>query len=1783
MKTRFNTFDIICVVTELQKLIGMRVNNIYDIDNKTYLIRLQSSEGKQVLLLESGNRIHSTNFEWPKNVAPSGFSMKLRKHLKNKRLERLSQLGVDRILDLQFGTSEAAYHVILELYDRGNIVLTDHEMTILYVLRPHTEGEKVRFAVREKYPQNRAREEEQVSRERVLEILQKAKPGDQLKKVLLSNLEFGPALLEHVLLKQGLVNSVKIGKTFDIHNDIDKVITAISEAESIFKTAQSQPFKGYIVQKKEERPATDTKDVEDFYSNQEFHPMLFQQHSSMPFKEFDSFCVAVDEFFSSLESQKLELKAVQQERDAMKKLENVRKDHSQRLIGLEKVQEVDKQKGELITRNQELVDSAILSIQMLLGQQISWADIDEVVTEAQAKGDPAALIIKKLKLEINNISVFLTDPYAESADSDASDQENQNADKIPSMIVDVDLDLTAFANARRYYDQKRSAAKKQQKTMESHTKALKSAEKKTKQTLKDVQTITNINKLRKGYWFEKFYWFISSENYLVIAGRDQQQNELIVKRYMKPTDAYVHADIHGASSVIIKNPTGLAVPPKTLNEAGTMAICYSVAWEAKVVTNAYWVWGEQVSKTAPTGEYLSTGSFMVRGKKNFLPPSHLVLGLSFLFRLEDGCIEKHVGERKVIVQEADDLSTIESESGKDDDVEVPILDESDEDEMNKEEQAEGSDSKEPADGILSEDDENKDEPSDSEDESNFPATHIKIQHFGGTRQIVTEPVFKRNEKNDDENVIYLGDDKPIILNPSMSKGRSRGSSESSYKDHKKSEKKNAEQQQPQIKRGQKSKLKKIKEKYKDQDEEERQLRMDILQSSGTHKETKKSKKGGKDQYSKNTKKEPRMPRPQEPKEANDLEDDEPVVQADVEIINAFTGIPAEDDELLFAIPVIAPYNTLSSYKFKVKLTPGISKKGKASKTAVSMFMKDKATTPREKDLLKAVKDEQLRYGDKTKQPRDTVHFGWCIPAACTIPDLELSLNEHLQNVDTPLRNKNISYSASVRKEFCARESDAGNYTIADYSFALLTLIFVLLVFLSTAYDYQANNKQSEEKAKKKTRNQKFLLAFSARANFTEMSHMETSNPDLGVLNGLRTIAIFVIIIDHRFGTFTSSALINFNYVEQQFRAPFACVVFHGDLFVDSFFLLSGLLVAYGLLVQFDKRMCMTHAWYLPCDFHYFIIAVGICILIKKEKKIGLSALLSATIVSMAIPFILTVVYRRPSMLMFYTDFLTAPKSHADFLLTYSKSHARATPYFIGMFGGYLYYRMKGKNYHVCRIKSALIVFFSLASIAASVLTGSVFYDPYHPYNPYEAATYAGFHRALWSIGSIGLIYVASYGHAKFIWKILTWSPWVPLSKLQYEPKSTPQPFYIRPTIPLYKMFVYFSAVLIAAKKLVFQNTFAGGGRACTTKMQFFVRCFGLCLIAVNSLGVFAQNVDIFPDLPLGVIDGKNVLCRDQSRLYVEALRNLSLWAYERSPLRSLLISFSIKKNFPKLGRGEESNPALRVLYGMRVFCICMIITDHRFGTFLSSGILNFNTVEEQYRSFFGTLFFHGDLFVDSFFILSGLLVTYCLLVQWEKKFLNPAYVIILRYMRLTPLYAFVIFFCATFFDFVGFGPMWKIIISPEVQDCRKNWWTNLLYISNYVNADHMCMVHSWYLSCDFHYFILALALTILIYKMKRTGLALLGLVFLASILIPFIIVFIYQRPAVLFFYLDFIRSPKSHPDFLLTYIKSHARSTPYIVGIIAGYMFYRLRQHKVSVNWVSRVFESKQLLAVVVW
>lgn len=57
----------------------------------------------------------------------------------------------------------------------------------------------------------------------------------------------------------------------------------------------------------------------------------------------------------------------------MKKLQNVRKDHDKRLTDLTKNQKNDREKAELITLNQKLVDSAILAIQSAIANQVIYS------------------------------------------------------------------------------------------------------------------------------------------------------------------------------------------------------------------------------------------------------------------------------------------------------------------------------------------------------------------------------------------------------------------------------------------------------------------------------------------------------------------------------------------------------------------------------------------------------------------------------------------------------------------------------------------------------------------------------------------------------------------------------------------------------------------------------------------------------------------------------------------------------------------------------------------------------------------------------------------------------------------------------------------------------------------------------------------------------------------------------------------------------------------------------------------------------------------------------------------------------------------------------------------------------------------------------------------------------------------------------------------------------------------------------------------------------------------
>jgi predicted ribosome quality control (RQC) complex YloA/Tae2 family protein len=291
-----------------------------------------------------------------------------------------------------------------------------------------------------------------------------------------------------------------------------------------------------------------------------------------------------------------------------------------------------------------------------------------LIKQSASGGQNLARRITKLDLKHGAFTILLDDAHL---------AEDDNTQITAGVECEIDITQNAFQNARAHHDTRRWAAVKEQKTIVASKKALKSTKIKTEAALKQVQIKSAVSRQRRVYWFEKFYWFISADNYLVLGGRDAQQNEQLVRRHLKAGDAYVHADMRGCASVVVKNRSvradAMDIPARTMHAAGVMAVVYSPAWDAKVVPNVWWVRHDQVrgctvlwhvvpsslqvTRTAPSGEYLTTGSFMIRGQKQFLPPAQLVMGFAFLFKLDDESVPAHRFDRVHSVTQSENGGT----------------------------------------------------------------------------------------------------------------------------------------------------------------------------------------------------------------------------------------------------------------------------------------------------------------------------------------------------------------------------------------------------------------------------------------------------------------------------------------------------------------------------------------------------------------------------------------------------------------------------------------------------------------------------------------------------------------------------------------------------------------------------------------------------------------------------------------------------------------------------------------------------------------------------------------------------------------------------------------------------------------------------------------------------------------------------------------------------------------------------------------------------------------------
>ncbi|MGV8086177.1 MAG: NFACT RNA binding domain-containing protein [Candidatus Woesearchaeota archaeon] len=184
------------------------------------------------------------------------------------------------------------------------------------------------------------------------------------------------------------------------------------------------------------------------------------------------------------------------------------------------------------------------------------------------------------------------------------------------MELKLSINKSIEQNAEKYFDQAKKYKKKIpgiKKTIDMYNEKLIKAEENIN-SKKQEQRVEH----RKKEWFEKFRWFISSDDMLVIGGRDATTNDIIIKKYTDKNDLVFHTELAGSPFVIIKNTENKKIPDQTIKEAAEFCASFSKSWKSgRTTAELYHITPEQVTKEAPAGmAALAKGSFMINGKRN---------------------------------------------------------------------------------------------------------------------------------------------------------------------------------------------------------------------------------------------------------------------------------------------------------------------------------------------------------------------------------------------------------------------------------------------------------------------------------------------------------------------------------------------------------------------------------------------------------------------------------------------------------------------------------------------------------------------------------------------------------------------------------------------------------------------------------------------------------------------------------------------------------------------------------------------------------------------------------------------------------------------------------------------------------------------------------------------------------------------------------------------------------------------------------------------------------------
>lgn len=594
MKKAMSNVDVAAVVDELQeKLVGGFVGKSYQLSPDRVVISFQSpGSGKLDLLLEAGRRIHLTEKPREAPKMPPQFPTMLRSRLSGGRVAAVRQHGFDRMAEIEIERGDDRYVLIAEIFPKGNVLLLDAGGRIVLPLRPLAFRDRKLLAGETYQYREDQLDPRTVSRNDLAFIL--ASSDSELVRTLVRGLNMGGTYAEEVCLRAG------INKTEPAHalvgEEIDRLHRALGE---VFGLVEAYP---HIV--------ADGERIVDVV------PAPLAVYDGLERREFGSFSEALDEFFSSEETDAEEAKpktALERRREMQERSIQEFREREQELARL----------GEKIYERYGEVEAVLAGISKGFDRGFTYS---EILAKIKTSGLPIAEKILSLDYQ-GELRLRLDDPGDGGVGGGGTVGEVGRKGEARGAVLELNANLTVPQNAQRYYDRAKEQAKKREGAEKALEETIRLMARKDGHEKAKTRAVF---RRRKPKWYERFRWFYSSDGFLVIGGRDASSNEEIYAKYLEKRDLALHTDAPGAPLTVIKT-LGEAVPESTLEEAASFAVSYSSLWKAGLFAgDCYLVGAEQVTKTPEPGEFLKKGAFVVRGERRYYRdvPLGLALGIA---------------------------------------------------------------------------------------------------------------------------------------------------------------------------------------------------------------------------------------------------------------------------------------------------------------------------------------------------------------------------------------------------------------------------------------------------------------------------------------------------------------------------------------------------------------------------------------------------------------------------------------------------------------------------------------------------------------------------------------------------------------------------------------------------------------------------------------------------------------------------------------------------------------------------------------------------------------------------------------------------------------------------------------------------------------------------------------------------------------------------------------------------------------------------------------------------